>query len=641
MKRILILLLLTLCFHANSQQKYTIEQVNEFEKFTGFKEAFLKAEEVKALSLRGQSLTELPPGMSKLTSLVYLDLGNNQFTDIPAVLDRIPGLQYLKMDSCAIKKVKRDLSRLSELSYLDLSSNMLSTVPASVFKIPGLTHLHLNNNWIRSLPNPKKTPYAQSRLVFLSLMNNNLSQIPEQLSFLNDLAELDISHNNIRKITEDIIGLKQLTLLSLMHNPIKSIDPNFFELRELQNLSILSSRFSSLPAKVSNFEKLETLLIGHMRLPESFKELNLRKLAFLGSSYSTLPDVVYSQKNLEFLFLSGNEWNDETLVKIAGFKKLETLHLARAGLEVLPESIFQLPNLKEVNLSGNEISNVPTKMGDLAHLKELNLTDSPLKGRAILSLKKALPRTSLVYFDTDMSQNFRSLPIQDDFLMNYYQMMGACEAGDANACFELGNFFESNADYGLAEKVYKKVSESAAMRGTAESMVCKLRIADMYDDIDGEKAFISDFKRRKYTDWDDYVKTYESNKALKLYIDICKSQAHDKAGQDIQKKAAGLVYKMYENIIANLENIYSENGREIERLIEGVGNMEGVSAAGDMVLNSATETGGAVVGAIGSLFGKVAADSKESKIAKVKADNQALETEILRLKNLANSYMSK
>lgn len=61
-------------------------------------------------------------------------------------------------------------------------------------------------------------------------------------------------------------------------------------------------------------------------------------------------------------------------------RKLSYLSLSNHKLEILPDEIGNLKNLKKLDLSGNKIKNIPDSLGNLNNLTDLNLGDAGSNG---------------------------------------------------------------------------------------------------------------------------------------------------------------------------------------------------------------------------------------------------------------------
>lgn len=98
----------------------------------------------------------------------------------------------------------------------------------------------------------------------------------------------------------------------------------------------------------------------------------------------TIPPLAENDfQNLEFLNLSYNKIQYENLRNLYTLQNLKMLDLAANNLEVLPDDLFHLKNLEELNLSSNYFSSAPTQgspanvfksLGGIPRLKRLNLS---------------------------------------------------------------------------------------------------------------------------------------------------------------------------------------------------------------------------------------------------------------------------
>ena len=79
-------------------------------------------EKVTRLALIRKQLTEVPKGLEKLNQLTYLNLYDNQLTDV------------------------KGLEKLTKLKWLDLAGNKLTELPKGLEKLTQLTRLSLRDN---------------------------------------------------------------------------------------------------------------------------------------------------------------------------------------------------------------------------------------------------------------------------------------------------------------------------------------------------------------------------------------------------------------------------------------------------------------------------------------------------------------
>ncbi len=162
----------------------------------------------------GNQLTgEIPPELSNLSNLTYLDLGSTQLTgSIPAELGDLSNLQSLSLDVNELTgEIPAELLTLSSLRGLSLGSNQLTgEIPAALADL--------------------------SNLRFLGLSANQLTgKIPAELGNLSNLWTLDLSDNDLTGSIPAALGnLSSLYYLYLNGNQLTGELPA--ELGNLTNL---------------------------------------------------------------------------------------------------------------------------------------------------------------------------------------------------------------------------------------------------------------------------------------------------------------------------------------------------------------------------------------------------------------------
>ncbi|NEX62001.1 leucine-rich repeat domain-containing protein [Noviherbaspirillum galbum] len=131
----------------------------------------LHGERELTLDLSNQSLTELPPGLTRL-ALKHLNAAGNCFTDIDASVERMP-----------------------ELESLDLSRNQLCVLPESVHVLfPCLRVLNVSGNRLERLPDS----LSEMRLERLYANDNDLIFLPYELGKTGTLRYLLLMGNRLK-----------------------------------------------------------------------------------------------------------------------------------------------------------------------------------------------------------------------------------------------------------------------------------------------------------------------------------------------------------------------------------------------------------------------------------------------------------
>jgi len=91
----------------------------------------------------------------------------------------------------------QDGSYSSSLKKLVLSFNQLCQLPNSISMLTALEQLDLDNNQLRALPDAGSSLWSLTRLTALQLANNHLKRLPAGLAKLQRLVELDVSSNHL------------------------------------------------------------------------------------------------------------------------------------------------------------------------------------------------------------------------------------------------------------------------------------------------------------------------------------------------------------------------------------------------------------------------------------------------------------
>ncbi|MBJ6111784.1 leucine-rich repeat domain-containing protein [Hymenobacter sp. BT523] len=117
-----------------------------------------------------------------------------------------------------------------------------------------------------------------------------------------------------------------------------------------------------------------------------------------------LPQSIYQLTNLKELYASGNaiQTLSEEFGKLTGLQKID---LVFNQLTALPESLGQLTQLHILNLSENQLTFLPENLGQLAHLQELNLM-----GNELTTLPESLGQLSELHTLNLMSNELMAVP---------------------------------------------------------------------------------------------------------------------------------------------------------------------------------------------------------------------------------------
>lgn len=154
-------------------------------------EIFELAETLEILNLSGNALSSLPDDLMRLKKLRVIFCSDNQFTEVPEVLGRCPGLEMVGFKANQISRLSA-ASLPSALRWLILTDNRLSELPAELGRCSRLQKLMLAGNRLQSLP---ETMAACRQLELLRISANGFESLPAWLLSLPRLAWLAFAGN--------------------------------------------------------------------------------------------------------------------------------------------------------------------------------------------------------------------------------------------------------------------------------------------------------------------------------------------------------------------------------------------------------------------------------------------------------------
>ena len=286
-------------------------------------------------------ISTLPEKLNTL-KLVHLDVSQNRFTSIPAVLFEIPSLKKLLLTGNRINDFGDSWEKLENLEILDLENNKLSKIPENVIsKLKSLSKLNLSRNTIEEIPEnifSSENASLSEKLSYFSCRYNKLTSIPNDFSNLKALTEIHLSNNNISSLP-DIFG--ELSVLSYLDLGFNNLEELPLSIGKLPCLSVLDVRNNKLKS-----------LSGELFLDENFcvQEISLQ--------HNQLHEIPMEL------------WEIDTIL---------VLNISCNFISVLPPEISHLVGLTRFIAVDNQISIVPEELGNLEYLEELNLSFNPIE----------------------------------------------------------------------------------------------------------------------------------------------------------------------------------------------------------------------------------------------------------------------
>ncbi|KAL1496877.1 hypothetical protein AB1Y20_014459 [Prymnesium parvum] len=324
---------------------------------------------LRELAASHNLLAELPPSLARLPALATLDVGANRIRAFPAAVVR----------ACV------------SLTRLDASCNELSSLPAELGLL-ALTKLTLHGNPLRTLPSsvlngptPKLLEHLRSKLELpavdalaveevatsvvrsgadLNLVGQRLRALPEKLCEQEALITLDLSRNEISDLTNEIGWLQALRKLRASQNSLRHLPPSLCEISTLAELQVDQNLLTELPPALWSCPSLtfvsfnrNRLTVPALGLPEGRALAPVRHLDLGENRLGATPPLACLPQ-LHELHLQGNSIR-ELRVALLPLGALVTLDLRDNDIAVLPPELSAAAALQSLGLSGNPLRSMP------------------------------------------------------------------------------------------------------------------------------------------------------------------------------------------------------------------------------------------------------------------------------------------
>jgi Leucine-rich repeat (LRR) protein len=321
------------------------------------------------------SLYEVHPSVGGLKQLTLLNLRRcRSLTSLPCNIS-LDSLKALILSDCSnLEKFPKIVGNMKRLKELKLDGTAIKELPLSIGRLSGLNILHLRQ--CRSLTSlPCNISLDSLEILFLSGCSK-LKKVPEIVGNMKCLKELKLDGTAIKELPLSIGHLSGLTLLDLqICKSLTSLPCNI----SLDSLEILflsgCSKLEKVPETVGNMKRLKELKLDGTaikELPLSIGHLSgLTILNLEGcKSLTSLPCNI-SLDSFEILVLSGC-WKLEKVPEIMGnMKRLKELELNGTAIKELPLSIGRLSGLTRLNLAN--CKSLPSVVCNLTSLQYLIL----------------------------------------------------------------------------------------------------------------------------------------------------------------------------------------------------------------------------------------------------------------------------
>ncbi|POM68518.1 hypothetical protein PHPALM_15316 [Phytophthora palmivora] len=276
------------------------------------------------------------------------------------------------------------------LQKLDLSYNEIAEIPSQVETLKYLLSFKIRHNHLRQLP---MALWNLETLTSLDLSNNELEGcLSEQLGKLDKLRELGLEGNKLTQLPESIGALVHLEVLRVDNNQLKGLPSTIGRLKNLKTLSAHSNQIGELPASFGSLTGLLTLDLkknGLVAIGEAFLEFtSIKYIDLRQNQLQVFPKLPENNACLDQLFLGFNllrEVPEDIVLSVK--ESLTVLDLRDNKLQHLSDRIPQLYRLKTLDVTNNDLHDLPPGFGYLKYLNHLLVEGNPLRSirRSIIS----------------------------------------------------------------------------------------------------------------------------------------------------------------------------------------------------------------------------------------------------------------
>jgi len=297
-------------------------------------------------------------------------------------LGTLTNLNQLNFFKCNFdQNLKFDvLKNIKQLSTLKINafSKKLNGIPETLTTLTSLKNLDLGGQNISTIPNSISN---LKNLEQLHLYYNKISTLPSTFRKLKNLKHLDLSNNNLTEIPDFFGNLKKLEYLEINSNKLTTVNSVIGKLTNLENLYIIDNKLTGIPSSIGNLTKLVELNIGNnaiKSLPDTIG--NLAKLNILyayDNKLTAIPNTIGNLKSLKTLSMGENRITAIPST-IGDATNLESLSLHKNKIKVIPDTIGNLKNLVELFLYENQITAIPETIDNLKKLELLYLNDNEI-----------------------------------------------------------------------------------------------------------------------------------------------------------------------------------------------------------------------------------------------------------------------
>ncbi|GFO12921.1 malignant fibrous histiocytoma-amplified sequence 1 [Plakobranchus ocellatus] len=233
------------------------------------------------------------------------------------------------------------------------------------------------------------------QLTDFSAEGNYLTKLPKCFAECCKLTRLSLGYNHFTEIPYPVYGLVNLEDLNLEHNCLEYVDKTIGQLRSLRILNLSGNMLRELPPELKQCRKIQRLYLSGKFYPRG--------------KIQQFPECICGLNDLVFLDLSWQQVRNIP-ASFGNLRKLEELNLKWNQLQEVSQEMKKCTKLLRIDLSGalRLLSAIPAALFYLEDLHTLNLsdnffTDVPSEVCGLIKLRHlVVQRNSLLRLSPDL-----------------------------------------------------------------------------------------------------------------------------------------------------------------------------------------------------------------------------------------------
>ncbi|XP_026176289.1 PH domain leucine-rich repeat-containing protein phosphatase 2 isoform X2 [Mastacembelus armatus] len=328
--------------------------------------------QLNSLGLSFNNFSHIPAVLERLSAVDKLAMAGNRVETLElCTLARMSHLKTIDLRLNGLRQVKSEsLEAVSQVTQLDLRDNCLDSLDLSA--ICNLEALYCQRNQLGTLT------LSGFTLRMLHASSNRLTTV-NIYPVPNQLTHMELSQNLLEYLPDWVCDCRKIEMLDVTHNQLSELPLRLLTNLSLRKLLAGNNHLQRVPDLLDHVP-LEVLDLQHNKLaelPESlfYKALNLKYLNLSANALESIPPSSQSEESLstlQELYLTGNNLNENCGALLVGHQNLRVLHIAYNQLLSFPASkLTKLELLEELNLSGNKLKTIPSTVSSCKRLHTL------------------------------------------------------------------------------------------------------------------------------------------------------------------------------------------------------------------------------------------------------------------------------